>query len=65
MGFSVRRAKNVWFMGTVHKPDITVCVNSYFLEKVEDEEVHPIIEWTIDTSKENISIMRELFKHLI
>ena len=41
---------------------IAVCVNSYFLEKVEDEEVRPIIEWTLDTAKENVSIMQELFQ---
>ena len=41
---------------------LAVCVNSYFLEKVEDEEVRPIVEWTLDTAKENISIMQELFR---
>ena len=41
---------------------LAVCVMSYFLEKVEDEEVRPIIEWTLDTAKENVSIMRELFE---
>ncbi|WP_338448446.1 DUF3231 family protein [Niallia oryzisoli] len=41
---------------------IVVCMNSYFLEKVEDEEIRPIIEWTLDTAKENISIMQELFQ---
>lgn len=35
---------------------------AYFLEKVEDEEVRPIIEWTLDTAKENISILQELFQ---
>lgn len=41
---------------------LAICVNSYFLEKVEDEEVRPIVEWTLDTAKENISIMQELFQ---
>lgn len=41
---------------------IVVCMNSYFLEKVEDEEIRPIIEWTLDTAKGNISIMQELFQ---
>lgn len=41
---------------------LAVCVNSYFLEKVEDEEMRPIIEWTLDTAKENISILQELFQ---
>lgn len=38
-----------------------VCVSSYFLEKVEDEEVRPIIEFVLSTAKGNISIMQELF----
>ncbi|MEH7380883.1 DUF3231 family protein [Bacillus sp. JJ1533] len=41
---------------------VATCVNRYFLEKVEDEEVRPVIEWTLDTAKENLSIMEELFK---
>ena len=41
---------------------LAVCVMSYFLEKVEDEEVRPIIEWTLDTAKENVSIMQEIFQ---
>ena len=41
---------------------LAVCTISYFLEKVEDEEVRPIIEWTLDTAKENVSIMQELFQ---
>lgn len=41
---------------------LSVCVNSYFLEKVEDEEIRPVIEWTLETAKGNISIMQELFQ---
>lgn len=41
---------------------LTVCVNRYCLEKVEDREMRPIIEWTLDTAKENITIMQELFQ---
>ena len=41
---------------------LAVCVMSYFLEKAEDEEVRPIIKWTLDTAKENVSIMQELFE---
>ena len=40
---------------------VAVCVNSYFLEKVVDGEARPLIEWTLDTAKENISIMQDLF----
>jgi hypothetical protein len=41
---------------------LAVCMNRYFLENVEDEEIRPIIDWTLKVSKENISIMQELFK---
>src|SRR3954471_7743800 len=41
---------------------LAVCINTYFLEKVEDEEVRPIIEWTLDTAKENLTIMEGIFK---
>ncbi len=40
---------------------LTVCVSTYFLEKAEDEEVRPIIEWTLNTAKANLSIMQEIF----
>lgn len=40
---------------------LAVCVNTYFLEKAEDAEVRPIIEWTLDTAKGNISIMEGIF----
>lgn len=41
---------------------LAVCVNSYFLEKVEDEEVRPIIEFTLEASKENMAIARTIFE---
>jgi hypothetical protein len=41
---------------------LAVCVSSYFIEKVEDEEVRPIIEFTLDVAKGNITMMQELFK---
>jgi hypothetical protein len=40
---------------------LAVCVGSYFLEKVEDEEVRPVIEFTLDVAKGNITIVQELF----
>ncbi len=40
---------------------VATCINSYFLEKVEDEEVRPIIEFALNTAKDNISIMQNLF----
>jgi hypothetical protein len=40
---------------------IATCVNSYFIENIEDEEVRPIIKWTLNTAKENVLIMKEIF----
>lgn len=40
---------------------LAVCVSRYFLEKVEDEEVRPIIEIVLKTAYNNISTMQELF----
>jgi hypothetical protein len=39
----------------------SICVNSYFLEKVEDHEVKPVIEFALNGSKYNISFLKELF----
>lgn len=36
---------------------LAVCVSSYYLEKVEDEDIRPVIEWILDTAKENVSIV--------
>jgi hypothetical protein len=41
---------------------VSVCVNSYFLEKVEDEEVKPIIEFALENSKKSISTLKDLFE---
>ena len=38
------------------------CMAAYFLEKVEDEEARPIIEYVVKMVNENLSIMKELFK---
>ncbi|MEH7081676.1 DUF3231 family protein [Neobacillus drentensis] len=40
---------------------LAVCVSSHYLEKVEDEEVRPVIEFTLEVARGNISIMEELF----
>ncbi|MEK3889465.1 DUF3231 family protein [Bacillus sp. FSL K6-3431] len=40
---------------------LSVCVNTYFLEKVEDEEVRPVIESTLNLAKYNISVMSDIF----
>lgn len=41
---------------------LVTCVSSYFLNTVKDEQLRPIIEWTHDTAKENLSIMEEIFQ---
>jgi hypothetical protein len=40
----------------------SVCVLSHFLENVKDDEVHPIIEFALNTSKRNLSLLTELFQ---
>ncbi|MED3572208.1 DUF3231 family protein [Cytobacillus praedii] len=40
---------------------LAVCVNNHFLNKVEDKEVSPIIEWTLNEAKNNLSIMNDIF----
>ncbi|MFD0824073.1 DUF3231 family protein [Neobacillus sp. M.A.Huq-85] len=40
---------------------VSICVNSHFLRKVEDEEVRPVIEFALNTSLRNISFLQELF----
>ncbi|WP_338449903.1 DUF3231 family protein [Niallia oryzisoli] len=40
---------------------LALCVSSHFLEKVEDEEVRPIIEFALATAKENIAIEQDIF----
>ncbi|WP_442598830.1 DUF3231 family protein [Neobacillus sp. D3-1R] len=39
----------------------SICVMKHFLEKVEDEEVRPVIEFAINGSKKNISFLRDFF----
>lgn len=41
---------------------VAICVTSYFLKKVEDEEIKPIIETALNASKKNIVTLNELFK---
>ncbi|WP_462413743.1 DUF3231 family protein, partial [Neobacillus sp. Marseille-QA0830] len=40
---------------------VSVCMNSHFLEKVEDAEVLPIIELVLKCSERRISILKTLF----
>jgi hypothetical protein len=40
----------------------SVCVLSHFSENVKDDEVHPIIEFALNTSKRNLSFLTELFQ---
>ncbi|HLO12806.1 MAG TPA: DUF3231 family protein [Pseudoneobacillus sp.] len=39
----------------------TICVNSHFLENVEDEEVRPVIEFALNGSKRNITFLQDFF----
>jgi hypothetical protein len=41
---------------------VSICVNSYFLEKAEDIEVKPVIQFAMEGSLENISFLQEFFK---
>lgn len=41
---------------------LATCVNRYFLEHVTDEEARPVIEYTLDTSKQNLKLIGEIFK---
>lgn len=40
---------------------VSLCVNSHFLAKVEDEEVRPVIEFAFNGSKQNISFLNDFF----
>ena len=40
---------------------LAACVSKYFIEQVEDEEVRPIIEHTLQIANTNLSIMQDLF----
>lgn len=40
---------------------LALCVSSHFLEKAEDEEVRPIIEYALATAKKNISMEQDIF----
>lgn len=41
---------------------LATCVNRYFLENVTDEEVRPVIEFTLDTAKQNLKLIEEVFQ---
>ena len=40
---------------------LAICVSSYFLENVEDDETHPILEFVLQTAKKNVSTLKEIF----
>ncbi|HZG71454.1 MAG TPA: DUF3231 family protein [Chondromyces sp.] len=42
---------------------LSICVNRYFLNKVEDKEVRPAVEHALHSSKEHISQLKGLFQH--
>jgi len=41
---------------------VTICVVGHFLNKVEDEEIQPIIETSLNDAKRNIVTLNKLFK---
>jgi Protein of unknown function (DUF3231) len=56
-------AAEMSFLWTQYINDsLTTCVNSYFLENVDDEEVRPIIEFTLSEAKIHLSILKQIFK---
>ena len=40
---------------------LAICVSSYFLENLEDEETHPILEFVLQTAKKNVSTLKKIF----
>ncbi|MDQ0242918.1 hypothetical protein J2S09_000454 [Bacillus fengqiuensis] len=40
----------------------SICVMSYFLAKVEDEEVRPIVEYALNSSKGSIAFLQDFFR---
>ncbi|MGG3573838.1 DUF3231 family protein [Bacillus gobiensis] len=40
----------------------SICALTHFLEKIEDEEVRPVIEFALQVSKTNISFLQNLFQ---
>ncbi|PLT29437.1 DUF3231 family protein [Peribacillus deserti] len=41
---------------------LTICVVGHFLHKVEDPEVRPVLEFSINQAKSNVHFLTELFK---
>ncbi|QOR68190.1 DUF3231 family protein [Cytobacillus suaedae] len=41
---------------------LSICVQRYFLEKVEDEEVRPVIEFTLQSAEKHVAFLGELFE---
>jgi hypothetical protein len=41
----------------------SICVNSFFLEKAEDEEVRPVIQFALNASKQNVSFLEDFFSN--
>jgi hypothetical protein len=56
-------AAEMSFLWTQYINDmLSICTAKHFLEKVEDEEVRPILEATLASSKKNITAMRGIFE---
>jgi hypothetical protein len=42
---------------------MVICVMKHFLEKVEDSEVKPIIEYALSLSEKHVQMISAIFKH--
>ncbi|WP_202081520.1 DUF3231 family protein [Caldalkalibacillus salinus] len=42
---------------------MAICTTKYFLEKVEDEEVEPIVQYALENSKKQLQTVKDIFKH--
>lgn len=41
---------------------VGICVNTYFLEKVVDEDIRPVIEYSLKCAKNNLTLLEGIFK---
>lgn len=42
---------------------MAVCILTYFLEKVEDSEIKPIVEYALRLAEKHVGMITEIFKH--
>ncbi|GAA0342367.1 hypothetical protein GCM10008967_35960 [Bacillus carboniphilus] len=60
LSFNVSEMSSLW---TQYINDsVIICTCGYFLEKVEDEEIQPIIEKVFRIAKQNLTFLKDLFQ---